>query len=106
MVETGWVTCRCGQEYFIKHIKYPTVDRGDSLKCPSCGYELARWGKGTDDYLLITKEQLERQLAEEAKAPRCSCGVKMVLRSGPYGSFYGCANYPDGCNETKPYFKY
>src|SRR6056300_1216384 len=31
----------------------------------------------------------------------CPKGHKMVIRSGRYGRFYGCSNYP-GCKETKP----
>ena len=30
----------------------------------------------------------------------CPKGHKMVVRSGRYGKFYGCSNYP-GCKETK-----
>ena len=25
---------------------------------------------------------------------RCTCGGRLILRNGPYGSFYGCSNYP------------
>jgi DNA topoisomerase-1 len=33
---------------------------------------------------------------------RCElCGGAMVIRSGRYGSFYACANYPT-CRHTKP----
>ena len=28
------------------------------------------------------------------------CGGDLVLRSGKYGAFYGCSNYPD-CTYTK-----
>lgn len=34
-------------------------------------------------------------------APSCTaCSKKMVLRSGPYGQFWGCRNYPK-CKYTK-----
>ena len=39
--------------------------------------------------------------SERRAAPRCpKCGASMVLRSGPYGSFYGCPNYPS-CKGTR-----
>ena len=35
--------------------------------------------------------------------PKCpKCGAKMVLRSGPYGRFYGCTRYPS-CRGTLEY---
>lgn len=34
----------------------------------------------------------------------CPCGDKFVLRSGPYGRFYGCARFPR-CKETRPLAK-
>lgn len=103
MVETGWVTCKCNRRYYIDHVKHPIVDRGDTLNCPYCNYELARWGKGTDDYFLRTEEEMQSRFEEEAKTPTCGCRNKMVLRNGPRGFFYGCANYPNGCNETQSY---
>ena len=29
--------------------------------------------------------------------PLCRCGVRLVPRSGPFGQFWGCANFPRGC---------
>ena len=32
---------------------------------------------------------------------RCPCcGSVMVLRNGPYGEFYGCSEYKNGCTCT------
>lgn len=99
----GWVTCDCGEESYIRHIKHPVTDKGDTLECPNCNREIFRWGKGTDDYILVTKEQMRRSQEEEAKKPTCRCNMKMVLRSGIHGFFYGCAHFPNGCNETQPH---
>ena len=30
----------------------------------------------------------------------CSCGGRMVRRTGPYGAFYGCTQYPR-CRKTR-----
>ncbi|MEC0237737.1 hypothetical protein P4H71_25815 [Paenibacillus kribbensis] len=103
-METGWIKCVCGEQYFVTHFKRFSTERGDSLNCPKCNHELGRWGKGTDDYSLSTKAEVEAQIQEEAKAPTCGCGMKMVPRIGAYGTFYGCARFPDGCNETRTYY--
>ncbi|MBR5034723.1 MAG: NERD domain-containing protein [Bacteroidales bacterium] len=44
------------------------------------------------------KERRDAAIAD-GKCPRC--GGKLVLRSGKYGSFYGCSSYPK-CNYTHP----
>lgn len=35
-----------------------------------------------------------------SNAPVCVCGQQMKIRSGPYGEFYGCKDYPD-CQHTE-----
>ncbi len=30
-----------------------------------------------------------------------TCGKPMVLRSGPYGQFYGCTGFRDGCRGSR-----
>ncbi len=42
------------------------------------------------------REQMERS----GICPKC--GGSLVMRSGRYGSFYGCSSYP-GCTYTRPY---
>ena len=100
MVNTGWGTCHCGKEYYIEHIKRFSTERGDTLECPSCGRVIARWGKGTDDYFVRTKEQMEASRIVEERSPVCRCGLKMLRKNGPHGTFFGCAGYPNGCNQT------
>lgn len=39
----------------------------------------------------------------KGKAPKCpSCGSSMVLRTGPYGKFYGCSRFPS-CKGTRQF---
>ncbi len=45
--------------------------------------------------IIATKEQMIQQ----GICPRC--GYSLVLRSGKYGDFFGCSNYPK-CRFTKP----
>ena len=39
-----------------------------------------------------TKEREWKKAVKNLECPRC--GNQLVLRSGPYGKFYGCTNYP------------
>ena len=39
--------------------------------------------------------------AEQQKWTQCLRGGELKLRSGKYGSFYGCSNYPK-CRYTRP----
>ena len=48
-------------------------------------------------YLMETNTELKRNIY---KCPKC--GGRLVLRSGQYGKFMGCSNYPD-CKYTKKY---
>ena len=44
--------------------------------------------------------QVEATAADSVTAPMCpKCGIVLVVRSGPRGKFYGCANFPK-CRET------
>ena len=45
--------------------------------------------------IIATKEQMIQQ----GICPKCGCSL--VLRSGKYGDFFGCSNYPK-CRFTKP----
>ena len=94
----GWEKCsRCSEEYFIKELKSPMKDSGDSLSCLKCGTELISWGKGTTYYLLNTKEQIQayekHKQWEEANYPKCKCGITMSVRTGPYGKFLGVVGF-------------
>lgn len=98
------ITCSsCSKKYYLEHRKFPFKDNGRVLRC-ECGQELFSYNKGTDDYSLIEievyRERERRREEEEAKYPICDCGIKMVPRSGQYGSFFGCAKFPNGCNKT------
>ena len=98
----GYITCpKCGTEYYLRHIKYPVKDDGGSVQCQGCKTTLYSWGKGTDDYILVrAEEEIERTRQEDLireKAPICDCGIKMVERNNGKRSFWGCANYPNGC---------
>lgn len=39
-----------------------------------------------------------------SKAPICNCGDQMKQKMNPLtrSKFYGCPNWPNGCDETAP----
>ena len=41
-------------------------------------------------------KQMKKDSVDESQETKVcpKCGAPMVLRSGPYGKFYGCSNYP------------
>lgn len=48
-------------------------------------------------------ELLARAFEGDYQTPTCvACGVKMVIRQGDGGSFWGCHNYRKGCRVTLP----
>jgi len=48
-------------------------------------------------------ELLARAFEGDYQTPTCAaCGVKMVVRQGDGGSFWGCHNYRKGCRVTLP----
>lgn len=93
---------KCKTEYFIHHHKFPFKDKGGTLNC-KCGEELFSYGKGTDDYTLEEVEKYRKRMQaleeERSKYPLCDCGLRMIPRSGPYGKFYGCSKFPNGCKK-------
>lgn len=48
-----------------------------------------------------SKELTKKELTEEATDEKCEkCGSPMVIKTGRYGKFMACSNYPD-CKNTK-----
>lgn len=43
------------------------------------------------------REQRRKDL--EARAAPCRCGLRMVIRAGPYSDFWGCDNFPECWNK-------
>ncbi|MDT3497170.1 hypothetical protein NLU03_22970 [Bacillus toyonensis] len=95
----------CGKEYYLHHRKTFTRERGESLRCESgnCNGEVFRYSKGTDDYTLLDartyRARLQREEEEFSQYPICDCGKRMVPRESYRGKFYGCADFPNGCDK-------
>ncbi|MBJ8044202.1 hypothetical protein JDS78_28900 [Bacillus cereus group sp. N17] len=101
----SYINCpKCSQEYYLRHMKTPTRERGEVLRCDKCNGEVFRYNKGTDDYRLFDAEEYRaksiREENEFSQYPTCYCDKKMVPRTGPYGDFFACADYKNGCGKT------
>jgi hemerythrin superfamily protein len=85
---------------------------GENPRCPSCGSRTAHMIGQHGPYWLCEKgdwkknviqhkaaERLSGVVAEDA--PQCECGMPMVIRSGPWGPFFGCSTFPK-CSHMKP----
>ena len=96
-VEKTDMTCdKCGATMIVKNGRF-----GKFAACPN--YPTCKSTKP-----LTTAKPEKEQGAEQTEKKlivadfKCEkCGGDMVLRSGRYGSFYACANYPT-CAFTKP----
>ena len=60
-------------------------------------------GRKTDKQHLKDIRKVREHKLDALASGRCPrCGGKLVVRSGKYGKFYGCSNYPK-CKYTHPY---
>lgn len=98
--ETDIICDKCGSKMIVKNGRY-----GKFAACPN--YPRCRNAKpldGEEKAVEINAEDAEN--GSNAKKPiiadfKCElCGGDMVLRSGRFGSFYACVNYPT-CKNTK-----
>ncbi len=95
--ETDIICEHCGVKMIVKNGRY-----GKFAACPN--YPECKNTKPLDKNGK-PKEQ-KKAVTEDKKAPestglKCEkCGGDMVIRSGKFGSFYACSNYPT-CRNTK-----
>ncbi len=95
--ETDLLCDKCGSRMIVRNGRF-----GKFAACPN--YPTCRSTKP----LTAPTQEAETEVEEESekKAPvvadfKCEkCGGDMVLRTGKFGSFYACANYPE-CKFTK-----
>jgi DNA topoisomerase-1 len=91
-------------------------EKETSIVCDKCGKPMVlRWGKN-GEYLVCTgrpecknkknvKVDKDGQITiveEESRGICPQCGGNLVEKSGRFGRFIACSNYPD-CKYTKPY---
>ncbi|MCR5457505.1 MAG: type I DNA topoisomerase [Clostridiales bacterium] len=91
--ETDYVCDNCGRKMVIKHGPY-----GKFLACsgyPECKNTMQLDKNGN----IIQKVEKAEPVPTDMICDKC--GKPMVLRTGKYGSFYACTDYPK-CKTTKP----
>ncbi len=100
--ETDIICDKCGSRMVVKNGRF-----GKFAACPN--YPKCRNTKPLTANKPEETEEVaqENEIGEEKKKQiladfKCEkCGSDMVLRTGRYGSFYACVNYPT-CKYTKP----
>ena len=97
--ETDIVCEKCGSKMVVKNGRF-----GKFAACPN--YPRCRNTKPLTAAKPEENEENQAEVKEKEKKLviadfKCEkCGADMVLRTGRYGSFYACANYP-ACKNTK-----
>ena len=93
--ETDIICEKCGSRMVVKMGRY-----GKFAACPN--YPKCRNTKPLESQEKVEEEQAEKpQKKLEVADFKCEkCGGDMVLRTGKFGSFYACINYPK-CKFTK-----
>ena len=98
--ETDIICDKCGSRMIVKNGRF-----GKFAACPN--YPKCRSTKPLVEKKVELEEHDEvEEKKEEKKQPQIAdfkcekCGGDMVLRTGKFGSFYACANYPK-CKFTK-----
>lgn len=88
--ETDIVCDLCGSRMIVKNGRF-----GKFAACPN--YPKCKCTKPLNANEAPTEQKAEVEVADF----KCElCGADMVLRSGKFGDFYACANYPK-CKNTK-----
>ena len=57
------------------------------------------WHKLIKDFYAPFEKQLENSRVTDVKCSKC--GAPMIIKSGKYGNYYACSNYPN-CKNIKP----
>ena len=94
-VETDIICEKCGAKMVVKSGRY-----GKFAACPN--YPKC---KNTKPLESEKKEKVEKPKAEKPEAQKIDlkcekCGADLVIRSGKFGNFYACSNFPT-CKFTK-----
>lgn len=95
--ETDIICDKCGATMVVKNGRY-----GKFAACPN--YPECKNTKPLTPKKTEAAQPTEKQAAPAVDMKCDKCGGDMVLRSGRYGSFYACSNYPE-CKNTKQIVK-
>ena len=92
--QTDIICDKCGATMIVKNGRY-----GKFAACPN--YPTCRNTRPLDRKAPASDSAATEKATPAPDGMKCEkCGADMVLRSGRYGSFYACSNYPQ-CKNTK-----
>ena len=92
--QTDIICDKCGATMIVKNGRY-----GKFAACPN--YPACRNTRPLDRKAPASDSAATEKATPAPDGMKCEkCGADMVLRSGRYGSFYACSNYPQ-CKNTK-----
>jgi len=107
--ELGFIVNDLMMEYFQNIVDYKfTADMEEQLDSIEEGKK--DWRTILRDFYIPFEELLKRadeeitkiEIEDEESDIKCDkCGAKMVIKTGRYGKFLACPNFPD-CRNTKP----
>ncbi len=101
--ETDLLCDKCGSKMIVKSGKF-----GKFAACPNyptCRCTKPLNAKPTASPAEPSEETAQGEGVKTVEGMQCEqCGGEIVIRSGRYGSFYACKNYPT-CKYTKPIVK-
>jgi DNA topoisomerase-1 len=93
-IETDIVCEKCGEPMVIK-----TTKKGQFLACT--GFPKCRNAKSFK-FDKDGKVEIVVEVVVYGKDPCPKCGKKMIFKSGMYGDYYACEDYPKICKTTRP----
>ncbi|MBD3156332.1 DNA topoisomerase I, partial [Candidatus Peregrinibacteria bacterium] len=100
--ESDEICEKCGSKMVIKLGRY-----GKFLSCsnyPEC--KNAKPLPGKEGKNPNEKPEIDEALKKKLKDKKCDkCGAPMEVKTGRYGNFLGCSNYPD-CKNIQPIIKF
>lgn len=95
-----WIMCEfCGKIAMTKEfVSYGGLNHVNLGTCRSCASK-----KASERTSVITQQKSKSNLTSiKYDADVCpKCGGKLIERSGPYGKFMGCSNFPSCCFSMK-----
>ena len=107
--DMGFLVTEMMEKYFPKIINEKfTADMEDHLDDVASGdinwrSVISEFYSGFKNELGVAEKEMEEiEIKDEVSDVKCeNCGAFMVVKSGRYGKFLACPNYPD-CKNTKP----
>lgn len=93
-IKTDFECDKCGATMIVREGRY-----GKFAACPN--YPACKNTRRLEDPAKDENGEEKPEVIADKKCPKC--GSDMVLRTGAYGDFFACRNYPE-CKSTMPFY--